>query len=101
MFHKLKLTTLNPEFFFCLSHCFWKQKLTHVAVYPILFTELVFSTLYVFSFVILLETYIEKDLLCFYYTYVLMHLIHALKLKFCVNKICTGNCLYKNVKHVK
>lgn len=83
MFHKLKLATLNPDFFSCLSHCFWQQKVTDVAVYPIFFIELGFSTLYVFSFVNLLETYTEKNLLWFYYG----HLIHTLKLKFYANKI--------------
>lgn len=97
MFHKLKLTTLSPNFFLFLSHYFWKQKLTDVAVYSIFLTKLAFSTLYGFSFVILLDAYTEKDLLCFYYG----HLIHALELKLHVNKICTGNCLYKNIKCVK
>lgn len=97
MFHKLKLTTLNPDFFSLSFILFLKTETYSCCSVSSIFTELLSTTLYVILFIILLETYTEKNLLCFYYE----HLIHSLKLKFNVNEICTGNCLYKNGKHVK
>lgn len=74
MFYKLKLTTFIPDFSLPFT-LFLKTETYRCCSYSIFFTELVFSTLYEFSLVILLATYTEKDLLCFYYE----NLIHALK----------------------